>query len=37
MVEHKKTTAYDVGIPGSATGTKCAGIKPDNGIPTLPS
>jgi hypothetical protein len=35
----KKTSTYDVGNlgPGLGQAHKCGGVKPGNGIPTLPS
>ena len=39
LTEHKETTTYDVGNPGHGLrqSQKCGGVKPVNGIPTLPS
>ena len=39
LSEHKKTTIYDIGNPGSGLGQalKCCGIKPVNGVPPLAS
>ena len=36
---HTKRKTYDVGNPGPGYGQaqKCSGVKPANGIPTLPS
>jgi hypothetical protein len=38
LTEHKKNMTYDVGNPDSGIGQaqKCGGVKPVNGIPTLP-
>ena len=39
LTEHNKITTYDVGNPGHdlRQSQKCGGVKPVNGIPTLPS
>jgi hypothetical protein len=39
LTEYKNNTTYNVGIPGPVLGQtyKCGGIKPVNGISTLPS
>ena len=39
LIEHKRIMACDVGHPGPGLGQaeKCGGVKPVNGIPTLPS
>jgi hypothetical protein len=37
LIEHNKTTTYDVGCLGFEQEQMCGGVKPVNEIPTHPS